>query len=213
MFDPRLIDYALFVLLLTLTPGVDTMLVIRNVLAHGRRAGLLTTAGICCGTLVHGLLSGLGLSLILVQSAEIYAAVKLVGAAYLVFLGLQSLWSVFKPTHHTEKNELTPNAPAKTAQRAFVEGLFTNVLNPKVAVFYLALLPQYIDPVRDPVLAKSVLMAGMHFVMGALWLSLISAFVGQMRATLTRPSFRRVLEGTAGALMVGFGVRLAFERD
>src|SRR5262249_20425186 len=99
MIDPQVIAFAGVALILTLIPGADTMLVIRNVLAHGRRAGILTVLGICSGTIIHATLSALGLSLILVRSAEAFAIVKFLGACYLVYLGAHSLARMLrKPT-------------------------------------------------------------------------------------------------------------------
>jgi RhtB (resistance to homoserine/threonine) family protein len=205
MLDARVLAFAGIAALLTLTPGADTMLVLRSALLRGRRAGLLTTLGICAGLFVHASVSALGLSVVLVRSAQAFEAVKLAGAAYLVLLGLRSLWSVAR------------RAPAEAppepggARRAFVEGLLTNLLNPKVAVFYLAFLPQFVGP-EDPVLAKSLLLAAIHVAQGIVWLSLVTLFVARLRRVLTRPRVRRALEGVTGLVLVGFGVRLATSR-
>jgi RhtB (resistance to homoserine/threonine) family protein len=200
-------------LLLTITPGADTMLVMRSVVARGQRAGLLTTIGICCGLFVHASLSAVGLSVILVRSAAAFEFVKLVGAAYLIFLGVQSLWRVM---HH--QSRVADDAPlerghgtARTKRRPFLEGLLTNVLNPKVAVFYLAFLPQFIRP-GDPVLLKSVFLASIHFLLGLLWLSLVTLVLGRLRAVLTRPHIQQRLEAITGVILIAFGVRLALER-
>jgi RhtB (resistance to homoserine/threonine) family protein len=200
-------------LLLTITPGADTMLVMRSVVARGQRAGLLTTIGICCGLFVHASLSAVGLSVILVRSAAAFEFVKLVGAGYLIFLGVQSLWRVM---HH--QSRVADDAPlerghgaARTKRRPFLEGLLTNVLNPKVAVFYLAFLPQFIRP-GDPVLLKSVFLASIHFLLGLLWLSLVTLVLGRLRAVLTRPHIQQRLEAITGIILIAFGVRLALER-
>ena len=95
IIDQQIIAFAGIAALLTITPGQDTMLVIRNLMAHGQRAGLLTTLGICCGLFVHATLSAVGLSLILVRSATAFEVVKILGAAYLIWLGIQSLWQAF----------------------------------------------------------------------------------------------------------------------
>lgn len=212
MFDAHALAFTGIALLLTITPGADTMLVVRNVLARGPRAGLLTTLGVCCGLFVHATLSALGLSLILVRSAAAFEAVKLLGSAYLIFLGLQSIWRALH--HRSQLGDATAGpvqSMARPARRAFLEGLLTNVLNPKVAIFYLAFLPQFIGP-GDPVLLKSVLLAGIHFVLGILWLSLVTLSMQRLRGVLTRPSIQRRLEAVTGAVLVAFGVRLALER-
>ena len=213
MFDSSMLSFTAIALLLTITPGADTMLVMRSVVARGQRAGLLTTIGICCGLFVHASLSAVGLSVILVRSAAAFELVKLVGAAYLIFLGIQSLWRVM---HHQSRG--ADDAPlerghgtARTKRRPFLEGLLTNVLNPKVAVFYLAFLPQFIRP-GDPVLLKSVFLASIHFLLGLLWLSLVTLVLGRLRAVLTRPHIQQRLEAITGVILIAFGVRLALER-
>ena len=206
MFDSRVLAFTAIAALLTLTPGSDTMLVLRSALLRGRRAGLLTVFGICCGLFIHATLSALGLSVILVRSARAFELVKLTGACYLVYLGLQSIWSAARGTQPGQRDAATVSG-----HRAFAEGLLNNVLNPKVAVFYLAFLPQFVGP-HDPVLAKSLLLASIHFAQGVLWLSFLTLFVGRVRLALTRPGVQRGLESLSGMVLVGFGVRLAVER-
>ena len=213
MIDPQVLAFTAIAAILTVTPGADTLLVIRSVLLRGQKAGLLTTLGICSGLFFHATLSALGLSLILVRSAAAFEGLKLVGACYLIFLGGQSLWRAFR--HHTGRLDgESASADAvqrKKAWRSFCEGLLTNVLNPKVAIFYLAFLPQFIN-YGEPVLGKSMLLAGIHFTLGAAWLSLVIVFLGRMRGLLSRPSIQRGIEATAGAILIAFGVRLAIAR-
>jgi threonine/homoserine/homoserine lactone efflux protein len=220
IIDAQVLAFTGIAALLTVTPGADTLLVIRSVLARGPRAGLLTMLGICCGLFVHASLSALGLSLILLRSAEAFDLVRLLGAAYLIVLGAQSLWGALRPPTRPDgpRPEAGSSAPdahsaprPPSARRAFAEGLLNNLLNPKVAVFYLAFLPQFINP-GDPVLAKSILLAGIHFLQGVIWLSAVALFVGRLRAVLGHPRVRASLEAVTGLVLVGFGVRLALER-
>lgn len=206
--DPQLLVFVGVAALLTVTPGPDTMLVMRNVLARGRRAGLLTTAGISGGIFVHATLSALGVSLILARSALAFEAVKLAGAGYLIVLGAQSLLRLWRPD-----SGAVPHgpAPAGGGSRSLVEGLLTNLLNPKVAIFYLSFLPQFIR-VTDAVLMRSLLLAAIHVGMGVVWLLSVSIFVGALRGLLERRRVRRMLEGVTAAVLVGLGVRLALER-
>ncbi len=206
LIDSQVLAFTGIAALLTLTPGADTMLVVRSALARGRRAGLLTALGICCGLFVHATLSALGLSVVLVKSARVFEIVKLAGAGYLVYLGLQSIWSAALGAPRDERQ-----AGPVGARRAFVEGLLNNVLNPKVAVFYLAFLPQFIGP-GDPVLAKSILLSAIHFIQGIVWLSFVTLFVARLRRALTQPRVRRTLECVTGLVLLGFGVRLAMDR-
>jgi RhtB (resistance to homoserine/threonine) family protein len=194
--------------LLTISPGPDTMLVLRNTLRGGRRDGLRTTAGISAGLLVHATLSALGLSLILVRSAAAFDVVKLAGAAYLVWLGAQSLRTALRPA---EPAAAVPEGFAAGRARPLREGLLTNLLNPKVAVFYLAFLPQFIGP-GDPVLATSLMLAAIHIAMGLVWLSIVSAAVDRAQRFVTRGAARRWLHGACGVVLVGLGLRLALAR-
>lgn len=198
---------------LTITPGADTMLVIRNVVARGQRSGYMTALGSCSGVFIHATLSALGLSVILVKSAMVFEIVKLAGACYLILLGGWSLWQVIRSGKHPEKASLFDEKTARAADmtsgwRSLREGLLTNVLNPKVAIFYLAFLPQFINR-GDAVLPKSLLLAGMHFVLSIIWLSTISTFMGRLRDFISRPSVQRVLETVSGTVLIGFGIRLA----
>lgn len=212
MIDAQILTFTGLAALLTISPGADTMLVIRSVLARGRGAGIMTTFGICCGLFVHATLSAAGLSLILVRSALAFEMLKLAGAAYLIFLGLQSLRQLtVSGTAARTRLDAGAHGSPKTARRAFMEGMLNNMLNPKPAVFYLAFLPQFINP-GDPVLAKSLLLAGIHFVMGIVWLSAVSVFLGRLKELLVGGAFRRWLEATSGAVLIGLGVRLALEK-
>jgi RhtB (resistance to homoserine/threonine) family protein len=205
---PPLLVFVGVAALLTLTPGADTLLVMRNVLARGRRAGLLTTGGISAGIFIHATLSALGVSLLLARSAMAFEAVRLAGAGYLIFLGAQSLWRL----RRREAGAASPGpGPGRPGSRSFLEGLLTNLLNPKVAIFYLAFLPQFVG-VTDVVFLKSVLLAAIHVGMGVVWLSLVSVFVATLRSFIERRRVRRTLEGVTGAVLVALGLRLALER-
>ena len=210
--DPQIISYTLVVALLTLTPGADTMLVIRNVLSRGRLSGVATTLGGNCGLFVHATLSALGLSVILVNSALAYEVVKTAGAIYLVFLGLKSLYlAVRRPAPVLEKTNEPQQAAGKSFKTSFMEGFVTNILNPKVAIFYLAFLPQFIRP-QDPVLLKSLALAGIHAGLGIIWLGSLSFVLHQGRNFVQNSGFRRWLEGVSGLVLVGLGLRLVFEK-
>jgi threonine/homoserine/homoserine lactone efflux protein len=207
-FDGSLLTFTLVATVLALSPGPDTFLTLRNTLGGGLRSGLATVCGIIAGGSVHAALAAFGLTLILVQSAQAFFWVKLVGAGYLLFLGLQSLRAGFRRAPDTT---LVPARPGGHRGRAFAEGFLTNALNPKVAVFYLAFLPQFIAP-GDPVAAKSFLLAGIHYAIGFVWLSTVAFAVSRAARLLTRPGVRRATDLTTGAIFTGFGVRLAFEQ-
>ncbi|MEW6232893.1 MAG: LysE family translocator [Chloroflexota bacterium] len=197
---------------LTLTPGADTMLVVRNVLRGGRRDGVVTTWGICSGLFVHATLSALGVSMLLLHSATAFHVVKLAGAGYLVWLGIQSVVGAVRSMHPPAETAHDRALGMISSRRCFVEGFLSNVLNPKVAVFYLAFLPQFIGP-TDPAVQKSLLLAGIHYVEGILWLVVVSIVVDQTRRFFLQSTVRRWLDGVCGTLFVGLGVRLALERQ
>lgn len=210
MIDGELLSFLVVATVLTVMPGADMALVARNVLAYGRRAGYVTSLGISAGLIVHAVASALGLSAILMTSATLFSAVKLMGAAYLVALGVLSLRRAFLPSTVTTLDGDGPAGPSSVGH-ALVQGLLSNLLNPKVALFYLTLLPQFIRP-GDPVLARSLLLASIHVVVGLAWLFVYAYFLGRLSATLRRPRVRRVLEGVTGALLMAFGARLAWDR-
>jgi threonine/homoserine/homoserine lactone efflux protein len=152
-------------------------------------------------------MSAIGLSVIVMRSATAFHAVKLLGAGYLVWIGIRTLRS------GGGAGAPAGDEPAAAASLAssFREGFITNVLNPKVSVFYLAFLPQFISP-GDPVLAKSLLLASLHNLMGALWLGSLAVVAARGRDWMRRPPVRRWISRVSGAVLVGLGVRLAMER-
>jgi RhtB (resistance to homoserine/threonine) family protein len=193
-------------LLLTLIPGADTALVTRNALALGLRGARWTILGIMTGCLIHAMASALGLSAILATSARAYETVKLAGAAYLVWIGIQSIRHASAPASSDSVSSV-----ALRGSNPFMQGFLTNILNPKVALFYLTFLPQFI-PTGAPVLRTSLLLAMIHNVLGFAWLSLYARFVNRLRTALTRPVVKAWLERVTGGALVALGARLAWDR-
>lgn len=208
VFDSQVLAFTIVAAFMTMLPGADTLLVMRNALRGGRRDGFLTVAGICSGLYVHALLSALGVSAILAHSADAFMILKIAGACYLAWLGIQSLRSAAR------------DAPARAAGdvvsarvpllRSFSEGFLTNLLNPKVIVFYLALLPQFLGP-GDAVLAKSLLLAAIHFMEGILWLGGVAWLVDRSRRFFLKPLLRRWLDAACGVFLIALGIRLALQ--
>jgi len=209
MLDSQVFAFAIVAGLMTMLPGADTFLVVRNSLRDGRRDGFLTGTGICSGLFVHALLSALGLSVILAHSAAAFTAMKFAGACYLAWLGIQSIRSGLRgsPDGIPDQAVAAEVPPA----RSFSEGFLTNLLNPKVVVFYLALLPQFIDT-DDAVLAKSLLLAAIHFIEGILWLGFVAWAVDRSRQFFLRPALRRWMDSICGAILIALGLRLALQQ-
>ena len=186
------------------TPGQDTALTIKNTLAGGRRAGVLTAAGVSCGQACWTLAASAGIAALLVASEPVFRAVRLAGAAYLVFLGLQALRDVLR----TGKRRNAREGGSSLAPRvAFRQGLLSNLGNPKMAVFFTSLLPQFGDTF------PALVALGVVFCVTTLvWLSAYAAAVARAGDVLRQPGVRRVVDAVTGAVLVAFGVRLATDR-
>ena len=208
--SPRFLVFLGIAALLVVTPGADMALVTKTALGRGRTAAFFTTLGICLGCLIHAVASAVGLSIILARSALAFDVVKVAGACYLIFLGIQGLRGSSEPKAAAEAAPEARRHPLGRL-RSFVEGLLTNVLNPKVALFYLTFLPQFILQ-DDPILPQSLLLAGVHISMGLVWLSLYAAFISRLGAVLGRSAVKRRIEALTGAVLIALGVRLAFEK-
>ncbi|MHB8605802.1 MAG: LysE family translocator [Thermoplasmatota archaeon] len=207
--------------LLTVTPGADMAFITSTTLSAGRRAALCATLGVVSGLLVHAVASAAGLSILLARSAEAYTIVKLAGAAYLVYLGARALIAAGRSTTplaataaiaETAK-PTTRVPPGPSSGRAVVwyrRGLLTNVLNPKVALFYLTFLPQFVAP-GDSVLLTFLALAAIHAAMGVAWLVALAWSVERLGQAFTGPRVKRALEAATGAVLVAFGLRLATE--
>ena len=200
-------DFGLFLaagILLNLTPGPDTAYILGRSIAQGRQAGIASALGICVGSIFHSCAAALGLSAILATSAVAFAAIKLLGGAYLIFLGIKMLLD------RRRQLSLPPNFRRRTTIAAFRQGVFTNVLNPKVALFFLAFLPQFIDPASN-MKVFAFLMLGLTFVTtGTIWCLILAWFASAFSERLrTNETIGQWLTRAAGALFVLLGLRLA----
>ena len=201
--------------LLTLTPGLDTALVLRTAAVEGASQARFALAGICMGLLIWGSATSLGLTALIAVSALAYTALRIAGVAYLVYLGVQ-MW---RREHTFEVSGVVPGktsaAPSEPggpgAHRWLWRGLLTNILNPKVGVFYVTLLPQFI-PRGGSVITYSFLFTAIHVVEGIIWLTILTIAVRPLRVWLTRRPVVRALDCGTGTVLIGCGVALALER-
>jgi threonine/homoserine/homoserine lactone efflux protein len=196
--------------LVIMTPGPDTALLIRNVLVGGRRGGIVTALGVSTGQAAWALATAAGLAAVLTASRPVFLAVKLAGAAYLVFLGATTLYAAVRPRGAGRRIDLPSAATASGSRVAFRQGVISNLANPKMAVYFTAVLPQVVGPVHAS-FAPLALFGLASSVLTFLWLCLYSFTVSWAGAVLLRPRVRRVLEATTGAVLIGLGLRIAAE--
>lgn len=188
------------------TPGPDTALTIRNAVAGGRPAGLATAVGVSVGQLVWAIATSLGLVAILQASEPIFHALRLLGAAYLIYLGVQSLRSAFATPAARSAVQRTPTtlSPAK----AFFQGVINDLANPKMAVFFATVLPQF-APQGQGMLSHLILLGLVFSLLTCAWLAIYTTVVAWAGAWLSRSNVRRSMDGVAGIALVGMGVRVA----
>jgi threonine/homoserine/homoserine lactone efflux protein len=196
-----LVAFAPVAALLTVTPGAATALVVRSAATGGQRRALATTVGNSVGVLAWGCFAAMGVAAVVAASAEAFTAVKLVGAVVLVVLGLQSLRG------HREHGARP--APARGAPLR--DGLVTSLANPKLAVFFVALFPQFV-PAGAPVLPSALLMVTMIVGLDLVWYSALAYLVARARRAFVEGPWLARAQRLTGAVLVGLGVRLAFER-
>jgi threonine/homoserine/homoserine lactone efflux protein len=210
--DGRYLAFVGIAAVLTITPGADMALVAKNVFTRGPRGSFATILGICSGLFVHATASALGLSAILAKSARAFEIVKWAGAAYLFYLGVMALRRAVKggAPANLDAREKTVNK-REGWWGGYLEGLLTNLLNPKVALFYLTFLPQFIAP-GDPVLRVSLFLASLHVAMGLVWLSIYSRALHKLNTKLAGGRVRRAIEAATGGLLMALGAKLVFAR-
>lgn len=204
MIEPA--KFALFVGVswaLIIAPGPDMLYVMTRGMTHGRRAGIVSAFGVICGILVHTTAAALGITLIFQASALAFLIVKYLGAVYLIYLGIQA-WkdkSIFSP----------PASVLGASSRAlFWQGVLSNVLNPKIAVFFLAFLPQFVDQVSSNIPLQMVVLGLTFALFGFCFLVAVGYFAGTLGAWLTRrPQYTNILRWLNGGILISLGLRLA----
>jgi threonine/homoserine/homoserine lactone efflux protein len=204
-----LLAFAVFAAVLTITPGIDTVLVLRTTARFGRRAGFATAVGISLGCLCWALASALGITALLTASRLAYEVLRWLGVGYLCWLGVRALWSARRGALPAAAPSTVDGhrEPARIGA-ALRTGLGTNLLNPKVGAFYLSVLPQFLPAGVNALLGATALGA-VHVLEGLLWLSLVIVAVGRAGRWLAKPAVQRRLDQLTGVVFLGFGLRLA----
>jgi RhtB (resistance to homoserine/threonine) family protein len=192
-----------------IVPGPDTAVVTKNVLVHGRRAALGTSLGVSAGLSVWTLAAAVGVASLVRASAVAFTVLKVIGALYLVWLGLQAL----RAAGHGAVGDPAPGAkarPALSALSGFRQGFLSDLANPKIGVFFTSLLPQFVDPGR-PVLLPFLALGAVFVLMTAMWLVLYCVIAARAAESLQRPRVRRALDRLTGIVLIAIGLRLATE--
>lgn len=205
-------NFYLFVfmcMLLIILPGPDTAIATKNTLTVGRIGGLKTALGTCCALLIHTSAAVFGLSAIIVKSAFLFSVFKYVGAIYLIYLGIKTLWAL-------RKKEVAASVEMNTAKQfenksCFKQGFLTDLLNPKVAVFFLTFLPQFVDAGSDT-FVPFLIMGFTYTVLTAIWFFLYVYLLNQISTFMKKPKAQNMIEGITGAILIGFGIKLALEK-
>jgi threonine/homoserine/homoserine lactone efflux protein len=201
--------------LLMFIPGVDMALVTRQVVVHGRRAAFGTLAGLLVGGLVHTAFATIGLSAVLLASSAAYTTVKLVGAAYLVALGIQTIWVSWRnDSIHGDGKDLESTASSGRPMRlrhAFLLGFLSDITNPKVALFFLTFLPQFVVPSSDASAEIAFLGVLFNAIATSWWIGYVFV-LDRVSEWLRRSAVRRVIEQVTGVVLVSLGLRVAIER-
>jgi len=202
-------NFFLFVLmcvLLILLPGPDFAIVTKNTVTRGKFGGMKTALGTCCALLIHTTAAILGLSALIVKSAFLFSIFKYVGAIYLIYLGIKTFWSLRKKKDEVEVEFVQEGTLSNTS--CFKQGFLTNILNPKVALFFLTFFPQFVNTSSDTFM-PFLIMGITYTILTALWFIFYIYLIDHISAFIKNARTQKVIEGITGAILIGFGLRLA----
>jgi threonine/homoserine/homoserine lactone efflux protein len=204
LLDADVLGFMAVALVVVLVPGPDMALVTSHALTGGRADARWAALGVNAGILVHAAAAALGLSALLMASSTAYAVVKVAGAAFLVYLGVRMLLGARK---QGVAGNATQAPSMRIASSPFWQGFWSNVLNPKVAILFLSLLPQFIER-NDPVVAKTLLLSGIFLAMGLAWLVTFAALMSRLAGVMRSERVRKRLEAVTGAVLMALGLRV-----
>ncbi|MDQ6691920.1 MAG: LysE family translocator [Candidatus Dormibacteraeota bacterium] len=203
---PALLTFAAISLLLAVTPGPDMAVVTKNALTHGRRGVLLTTTGIAFALLLWVSGTAVGVAALIRASGGLFVVLKIAGGLYLGYLGLRAWWDSRLP----QPDMLAPG-PASPAGSVLRQGFLSAATNPKLGVFFVTFLPQFVNP-HGSLVAQLLLLGAIFALLGWLWLNVYGLAIARLRAIITAPPVRRWMERVTGSVLIGLGLRLVLER-
>lgn len=208
ILDPHLLSlYLVAAVVLVLTPGPDSLLVLSRGINDGRRAGTVAALGIATGSLIHAIMAAVGVSAMIAAAPELFGALRWAGGAYLAWIGVSSLRAAWQA--QGSGSGVSVQAGPAGDRRVFAQALLTNLLNPKVILFQLAFVPQFVAPGLGHVPLQIALLGAIHATLGGLYLCGIAAVAsGAARRILASRTVRAALDAAAGVLFLGFALRL-----
>lgn len=204
----NLLSFVLVATLLVISPGPNGVLIAKTVPIFGRRSGFANVWGFVAAFYVHGSLSIFGISVLLVQSAQAFLVFKLLGAGYLCWIGIRSLLAIWESGQNPKVPSSEEEHVTISNRGAFIEGFLTNVLNPKVSMFYLAAFPQFLSAEQSAYQAYFLISA--HAFINLVWFSAMVLMLAKLKALASRASFLKWLKGVTGVAFIGLGAKLAF---
>lgn len=205
----HLLVYVGVVIAIALLPGPDTAVVTKNALIHGRDAALGSAIGVNVGLSVWTVATALGVAAILRSSATVYDVLKLIGALYLIYIGARTLWESRHP--RAGAGEETAAARSLDGRGGFVQGVISNLANPKVGIFFTSLLPQFVSP-HHSALLQMLMLGGIFITFNVFWMSSYALAAVRLSHVLSRRRVKAVIDRVSGLVLVGVGIRLAVER-
>ncbi|KAA0768765.1 LysE family translocator [Bacillus sp. TE8-1] len=206
-------NYLLFIIMsicLIILPGPDTAMATKNTLVAGKVGGVKTVFGTCIALLIHTLAAVIGLSALIVKSALLFSIFKYVGALYLIYIGIKALLAV-RNKENLDTNDLSLNNENEHTS-CFCQGFLTNLLNPKVAVFFLTFLPQFLNPNHNTFI-QLLVMGLTYLVLTVIWFAFYIFLIDKISAFMKKPKTQRYIQGLTGVVLIGFGIKLAFEKN
>ncbi|EJR61821.1 homoserine/Threonine efflux protein [Bacillus cereus VD115] len=206
-------NYLLFIIMsicLIILPGPDTAMATKNTLVAGKMGGVKTVFGTCVALLIHTLAAVIGLSALIVKSALLFSIFKYVGALYLIYIGIKALLAV-KNKEGVNTNDVSINND-KEYTSCFRQGFLTNLLNPKIAVFFLTFLPQFLNPSHNTFI-QLLVMGLTYLVLTVIWFAFYIFLIDKISAFMKKPKTQRYIQGLTGIVLIGFGIKLALEKN